>query len=312
MKTLLLSTLFAFFGFATMAQQKTTSNFYIDFEVGSQSGYRIWRDTFSNPSNCWRVGKPVKPVFTTAHLSQKVIATDTMNAYPNSDTSIFYISQIAEIGWAFPFPSYTTMRGWYFTDSDTLTDYGKIELSPNNGLTWIDLIKDTVYKITQPFDAVPAVPKPVLSGRSSGWKYFDWYLYRLADSFNVQFGDTVLMRFTFISDSTQTNRDGLMFDDISFGDWTESVESTATSIASAPSPNPATSTIHFTLSARQEDDWRIALFTQRGQKLKTETIRRGAAHDISVSELPPGFYYYTITGQRTGQTSSGSVIIADR
>src|SRR5438105_2261192 len=92
-------------------------------------------DTLSNLNNIWRVGHPNKTVFTSAHSSPRVIATDTLNTYPINDTSSFKIIHTAGDGWASNFPG-VNIEGWYYVNSDTLTDYGYIEFSPDHGNTW--------------------------------------------------------------------------------------------------------------------------------------------------------------------------------
>ncbi len=41
--------------------------------------------------------------------------------------------------------------------------------------------------------------------------------------FPIELGDTVLFRFSFISDSIDNQKDGLMFDNIRFMDFTEGI-----------------------------------------------------------------------------------------
>jgi hypothetical protein len=311
MKAHLLFALFVMGGFSAMAQRKTMASGEINFEIPNQY-HTVWADTASNPTNVWKIGAPQKTVFTTAYSPSKAIVTNLQQPYTVKDTSSFYIRQRASAGWFRQGPGRSLqLYGWYFADSDSLTDFGTVELSPNNGLNWIDLLKDSTHGV---FDqSFVGFDRPVLTGRSGGWRPFEMTFRGIADSFQVQIGDTILMRFTFISDSIQTNRDGLMFDDLQFSDHylgIDNVSCSRTPFPSAPTPNPASSTIRFALSAKRDDAWRISLYTLRGQKVKTATIPRGAQHELSVADLPAGSYYYTVTGERSGQTSSGSVIIA--
>ena len=45
----------------------------------------------------------------------------------------------------FAFVHTAILSGEYYVNSDSLTDFGLIEFSPDNGTTWIDLINDTTY-----------------------------------------------------------------------------------------------------------------------------------------------------------------------
>ena len=73
------------------------------------------------------------------------------------------------------------------------------------------MINDTNYK-----DIIWYSNNPVLTGNSHGWKHFEVILSDIGSVFNVHFGDTLLYRFTFTSDSIPDNLGGLMYDDICF------------------------------------------------------------------------------------------------
>lgn len=192
---------------------------------------RVVIDTSSNPNNIWQIGHPNKTIFTTAHSAPKVIATDTLNPYPINDTSSFTIIHIADLGWMFNYPN-IYIDGWYNVNSDTLTDYGYIQFSPDNGSTWFyaDSAGNHGCCFAGPEDL------PIFTGNSFGWQHFH---YCLCTSVPVNMGDTVLYRFTFISDSIQTNKDGLMFDDFHFEDMIEGIEEIQNDNLISISPNPA-------------------------------------------------------------------------
>jgi hypothetical protein len=146
--------------------------------------------------------------------------------------------------------------------SDTLTDYGTIEFSPDNGTTWIDLINDTTYSSSFWWN----LPKPTFSGNSYGWQYFYVNIAGLGPIFGIQNGDTVLFRFTFISDSAQTNKDGLMFDDFQFHDYFEGIEETQDNNLISIYPNPTSDelSIYKTISGAYS---RIQILNYTGQIL---------------------------------------------
>lgn len=178
-------------------------------------------DTVADTNNIWQIGEPNKTVFTSAFSTSNVIVTDTTQPYPINDTSSFTVMHLASSG--LELSVVASISGYYYVNSDTITDYGLIEFSADNGLTWIDLLNDTAYA---PY--IHMFPwggdTLVLSGNSGGWKRFGISFAALGPLLGVRFGDTILYRFTFISDSVQTNKDGLMFDDLRFDDWAESVD----------------------------------------------------------------------------------------
>ncbi len=190
-------------------------------------------DSLTNQNNLWQVGSPQKTIFTSANSAPNVIVTDTINSYPTNDTSSFIIINVAT-GDGFVWPHTVILAGEYYVNSDTLTDFGTIEFSPDNGTTWVDLINDTAYSSYLSWQ----LPIPTLTGNSNGWQYFWVHLAQLGPVFNIQNGDTVLYRFTFFSDSVQTNKDGLMFDDLHFEDYVEDIEEIQNDNLISIYPNP--------------------------------------------------------------------------
>lgn len=194
--------------------------------------YSLYRDTVANPDNSWQVGAPQKSVFTEAYSVPNVIVTDTTDVYPVNDTSAFIIKTIGT-GGGFQYEHTVSMHGMYAVDSDSLTDFGRIEFSPDNGITWIDLLGAEYEPYIQMSDG----SRPVLTGRSFGWKPFQWNISSLRNVLEI--GDTVLYRFSFITDGVQNNRDGLMFDQLRMDDYVEGIQEVGNENLIAVYPNPA-------------------------------------------------------------------------
>lgn len=209
-----------------------TGNAQMIWDISFDNGSGTDRIIFPNGSSgLWQIGTPSKPIFSQALSSPNVIVTDTSNPYPANDTSSFIVVHIAGQGWQLNYPK-IDLGGWYYVDSDSLTDFGYIEFSPDNGNTW-SLVDSTnsgccSWGASQEY--------PVFTGRSNGWKHF---YYCLCTSVPVEQGDTVLYRFTFISDGNQSFKDGLMFDELHFEDWAEGIEEKPADRLIVISPNPA-------------------------------------------------------------------------
>jgi len=202
-----------------------SSSYYLTFD-NSYGMEHLTIDSISNSKNIWKIGAPQKHIFINAYSEPNAIVTDLQNSYPINDTSIFIITNLSEGNGHCNCSHSLILQGRYFVNSDTLTDYGKIEFSPNNGKTWIDLLNDTVAIDTsvQWYWSWYKDDKPTLTGNSNGWKTFYVDLGAIDYLFNIKRNDSILYRFTFISDSIQSNKDGLMFDDIGFEDVTEGIE----------------------------------------------------------------------------------------
>jgi hypothetical protein len=164
----------------------------------------IYRDTVSNPNCIWQVGAPQKTVFTTSQSLPNSLITDTLNSYPINDTSSFIIKH--EVGWGYLCYGFGTVKlsGSYYVNSDSLNDFGLIEFSPYNGITWVPF---TTGPNAWPYSPI----QPTFTGNSGGWKVFNLSLYGVDGMYNFQPLDTVQYKFTFISDG---NLDGLMFDNL--------------------------------------------------------------------------------------------------
>jgi len=257
-------------------------------------------DTISNQNNIWQIGNPQKTIFTNAYSVPNVLVTDTINSYPINDTSIFIITNVTVGG--FEYCHTAILAGQYFVNSDTLTDYGKIEFSPDNGTIWIDLLSDTVDYLYWETD------KPILTGNSYQWKSFWVNLAELGYNFGVHDGDTVLYRFTFISDSVQTNKDGLMFDDLHFEDWVEGIEEVGFElIKSKCFPNPTKKELTISFNNKQNSNFEIYVYDILGNEISNSKTNSNIVN-LSVSEYSNGTYFYKLVDKKNKKFTIGKFI----
>jgi len=276
---------------------------WYDLNFDSQFGLQhLTIDTVSNPNNIWQIGEPQKSVFTNAYSAPNVLITDTINVYPINDTSIFYITNVA-MGGGFEWPHTVVLAGQYFVYSDTLTDYGKIEFSPDNGTTWIDMLNDTVGGwYWNGYD------KPVLTGNSNQWKSFWVNLAELGYYFGVQDGDTVLYKFTFISDSIQNNKDGLMFDDFHFEDWVEGIEEIGFDlIKSNCFPNPAENSLTVSFTNDKDLQFEVYVYNILGKEICSSQTNSSSVN-LSISSFNKGTYFYKLVNRKDKKFSVGKFI----
>lgn len=255
--------------------------------------HEIYIDTITNPANIWQVGKPSKGIFTNAFTLPNAIVTDTLNYYPINDTSSFIIKHIADLG--FSMPNEVNFGGKYFVNSDSLTDYGLIEFSPNNGNTWINL-NDSQYS----GNVFWGNNQPTFSGNSTNWKDFDVSFPNLGSLFNIQYGDTVLIRISFISDGIQTNKDGLMFDSLYVFDVPPlSVGSINLSEAKVIAyPNPTSSKFNIELEKNNQESLVIVLCDIFNNNIEEIIVPIDQNHiTINVTNYTNGIYFFKIINQ---------------
>lgn len=249
---------------------------------------RFYFDTLQNPNCKWQIGKPSKTVFNTALTQPRALLTDALNPLPANDTSVFYFyHKNQHVNYFFYLSFAYQMHG----DS---TYYGLIEMSPDKGQNWVNLLTDdTLYDI----DVFEwgYLPKPTLKGSTSGWTamtidMFNWN----TDNSNkyplsLQNADTVIYRFTYISGNSFGLYDGWMIDDLEHGDHSMSIIEFSKNNFLHIYPNPYAN--KFTLQVKD------TRFTQGTLMLKNilgetclQTHIQGTQHTIETENLPAGIY----------------------
>ncbi len=250
----------------------------IDFDTPLNSD-RITIDTALNPNCVWQIGWPSKTMFNFPNSLPNVIVTDTLNPYPVNDTSSFTFLHIADQGWFYNYHN-IYIGGWYYVNSDTLSDHGYIEYSTDQGNTWYNTDSSMYHGCC--FSGPEVFP--TLTGNSNGWQPFEICLCTFTP---VNMGDTILYRFTFISDSIQTNKDGLMFDNLYFYDIFEDIDEYSSMNRISIVPNPASDRISIRSNTKNENS-RIEIINHTGQVVQSVINYTGA--EIDVSQLSNGMY----------------------
>ena len=183
----------------------------------------IFIDTSNH--NIWQIGEPNKEFFNNAYSINNAIITDTINYYSVNNNSYFdlYIGDF-NIDW---YPEDIFIQFKHKFNTDTLKDGGFITVSYDNGASWMNIIEDTAY-----FQNTSNTPENInhnlysindtlhngeygFSGNSNDWitTYFGWHVLLCKSNMEL-IRDTMIVRFHFISDSVETNKEGWMIDDI--------------------------------------------------------------------------------------------------
>jgi Secretion system C-terminal sorting domain len=247
----------------------------IDFESPNSETHRIWIDTISNPNNAWQIGPPQKSGFGAAASSPNVIITDTINSVPPNDTSIFYLYHIKQS------PGNIFHFGFkYFMDGDS-TDFGKIELYNSQVGYWIDTVEEDEDNDFYYF-------LPQLSGSTNGWVNQPIFLNTYEDEWPLEEGDTMLFRFTYITDNDSIGDNGWMLDNFYFKDYTSDVTELSNNDLFVIYPNPASHKIQFQTSQLSHDQ-SITIQNTLGETVLF--IPEFEESSIDVSNFPGGMYY---------------------
>jgi len=178
----------------------------------------------SNSSNIWQIGAPQKVFFNSAYLGNNAIITDTLNPYPALNYSYFdlYIGNFNYNTYWYPYSTLIDFRHKF--DTDSLLDGGYITVSWDKGLTWENVIYNTIpwqngiINVNQNLYSDQDTlfnGEHGFSGRSDGWIHssFGWEGITVKKSMEFP-PDTAIVRFNFISDNNNTSREGWMIDQI--------------------------------------------------------------------------------------------------
>lgn len=278
---------------------KAQPGFFIDFESLPSAERVLTIDTISYPNNCWQIGTPNKEFLSDANSPTNVIITDTVTPYPVNDTSSFTIWHTAHEG--FVEGHTATLSGFYKIDTDTIGDFGVLEFSPDNGNLWVNLLTDTIYPPHWYSE------KPVFYGQKD-WTFF--YVELAHMGFRYEFGDTVLFKFTFISDSVDNHKDGLMFDDIGFDDFTEGISlASFEEFDSNVFPNPGNQIITISFANTLLSNVDLDIMDGLGRLVYSKSDLNMGMISVDISDYAPGIYYYKLLNENEKKGSWGKFLV---
>lgn len=264
----------------------------------------LYIDTSSNANNIWEIGIPQKNTFISAHSVPNVIVTDKLNPYPANDTSSFIIYHVAGAGFYFNYAA--AIEGYYSVNSDSLNDFGSIELSPDNGNTWYDIVNDVSFASSW-WSSIPT-----LTGNSNGWNYFYFDVLSANGILGIVSGDTLQYRFTFISDNNPESLDGLMFDNFVFQDYIEGIDEPGfNQIQSNAFPNPVTNKVTIEFDNPLQTAFEITVIDAVGKEILERSGLNKDSATLDISELEAGIYTYIIQSPESKAWSSGKIVRAN-
>ncbi len=263
----------------------------------------------TSSQNLWQIGEPGKIFFDRSYSLKNAIVTDTLNTYPINNISHFDL-KIGQFNTeCYPYCLFIEIKHKY--DTDTLKDGGFITVSYDEGLTWTNIINDSIgdYDVTPGINWYPGREgskflytnsdtlfngEPGFSGNSKDWvtTSFAWFFLPVSNIFQF-IGDTILIRFNFISDKIENKREGWMIDNIrlfyvDFGGGTNEPKPLDVSI----SPNPFSETAFVQL-----DDYReltLGIYNIQGQLVSNKKYFDNQAIIINRDKLNSGVYFVKI------------------
>ena len=205
----------------------------------------------NDSTNIWQVGIPQKSIFDSAATYPNALLTDTINYYPPNNSSSFQFTYVPWYNWGI-----LAIQWKQKLDMDSGWDGGKIEFSVDSGMTWQNAFNNPYVYNFYGFQPANADTLPngdfVFSGTDSSWRDI-WLCYDLTW---LSFNDSITVRFTFISDSVNNNKEGWMIDNlISHMTIIHTVKEVEQENYFNVYPNPASSIVH--IQAQKIMDYHI-------------------------------------------------------
>jgi hypothetical protein len=193
----------------------STAQFHTQYFDGADTS--VWNsiliDIDTASQNVWQIGIPQKAIFDSASTQPNAIVTDTINFYPTNDTSRF----IAKVWMNFGSWGVFALQWKQKLDMDTAFDGGIIEYSTDTGNTWVNVFNNpyvyNFYGFQTANQDTLAGGEFAFSGTDSTWRDI-WLCFDLSWLQQFQPNDTLLFRFTLLSDSVNNNKEGWMIDNM--------------------------------------------------------------------------------------------------
>lgn len=282
----------------------------------------------TNPNNVWQIGRPQKTFLNSALSGDFAIITDTVNTYPNNNTSSFILKVPEDIRSAMSTGVTTGELNIFFStkyQTDSLADFGRIEFSADSGDTWHIMeseYTDTSFSywhqgwnVYTPGGSGWYMDKDTFTGQSAGWEQQRIRLLVCSVSHPKQsspaiigcFPKSLWLRFRFISDSTSNNLDGWAIDNISMEVlvYVGIQERKETNVLLFP--NPASDKLTLLLPSSNTFKT-VAIRDIIGNIIHSELTKEEKVN-FSVSTLPEGIYYLTVGQPEDNKTYSRKLVI---
>jgi hypothetical protein len=269
-------------------------NISLSFEINDINNAGFWIN--ASPQNTWQIGSPHKPFFDTAYSKPRCIVTDTVGSYPINNRSSFTLLLLNN-GCTNCFIGQPYLEFTHKFDTDTAKDGGIVEVSYNAGTTWKNILLDSIVNHAHTNGSVAQGTNfytindtlqdgtPAFTGKSNGWLLSSYKFSGCAYDFSV---DSIMVRFTFKSDSINNPHEGWMIDNIYFGTLVcESVPEIQNDNLISVYPNPASNqlTVH---CVKRSDKQIIQIFSYTGQLLYNNQNFTGET--IDTKQLQNGIY----------------------
>jgi Secretion system C-terminal sorting domain len=252
----------------------------------------LFLDLNSDTSSIWQIGPPQKTIFESASTLPNALLTDTIHFYPPSDSSSFYITINPDpFGWGI-----LALQWNQKLDYESGADGGAIEFTTDGGTTWGNVFNSPYVYNFYGFDPgnqdTLSDGTLVFSGTDTLWKNV-WLCF---DMTWLSFSDSLVFRFSSISDTTDTQQEGWMLDNfIQSITFVHTVSETPQEKYLEVFPNPTTGRVF--IQAQKIDGFHIIEEMELSDASGKTIQRYGITPTkffIDLDDVPAGMYYLRV------------------
>lgn len=271
----------------------------------------------NDSNNIWQIGSPNKPPLDTTPYPPNALLTDTVFSYPVNNHSVFELHARKPLCCPFLCWSRMILQIAFISDVDSLKDGLYIEVSYNDSGVWTNVFNDTFAdeKISSLFNNFPN--DTLFNGEwgishlyqniPSWFSYFDVTWQWLTQNNTQYLVDSVAFRFHFVSDSINTNKQGIEILYVYLGVSDLCSASVENNIINDVTifPNPVNDLSVIRLD--KDNNYRLEVYNITGQVVLT-TDFFGSEYRIGQNKFLSGYYYFIVTSPEHREIKGSFVV----
>ncbi|MBE9467726.1 MAG: T9SS type A sorting domain-containing protein [Bacteroidetes bacterium] len=258
----------------------------------------------TSSQNLWQIGIPKKSFFDSAFSLPNAIVTDTINFYSINNYSYFDLL-IGEFNYQDYYWISFGVEIKHKFDTDTLNDGCYFTISFDNGKTWDNVINNNYSCLNPDITGINLYNlndtlfngEKGFSGKSDAWltTSFYWSAQVTKNHEHKLNEDSVILRFNFISDSIQNNKEGWMIDNIKLISNTDlgdikTVQNFG-NINIYPNPFSSNTKLYFNKYYRTVE---LNIYNIQGQLVGSQKYLNKKTIKINKNNLKTGVYFFKI------------------
>lgn len=178
-------------------------------DTAASNSIRVLLD--QDTSNIWQIGNPNKMVFDQAATNPNAIVTDTVNYYPVNNISRFIIKVPLDYNWG------VFALQWKQKLDLDVAEGGIIEYTTDSGNTWVNVFNNPYVYNFYGFNTSNAgylfTGEEGFVGVDTTWRDV-WLCFDFSWTSQFMVNDTIMIRYSFKSDSIVNSKDGWMIDNM--------------------------------------------------------------------------------------------------